>query len=253
MLPATPTDIAPAAVEAAPPPSATRERRPGRAWFEILICSGYPTQIGLGALLNGAGVAPLTGDGVLSARFVFALSLGDTAVLVTLILWFLIRNGERPRDVFLGRRRVAGETALGLLSVPIVVALVLALTLLIRRFAPFLHNVPENPLEGLLGTQTGLWAFLVVVIVAGGFREELQRAFLLHRFRRDLGSAGGGLMVTSIAFGLGHTLQGWDAAILTGTLGATWGLIYLSRGSAVASIVSHSLFNTGELLRALLR
>ena len=41
--------------------------------------------------------------------------------------------------------------------------------------------------------------------------------------------------------------------ILTGALGATWGVLSLTRGSAVASIVSHSLFNSGELLRAFVR
>lgn len=253
MLPATPTETEACTVEAAPSPPAARGRRRWQAWAEILLCSGYPTQILLGELLKDVGIAPLTADGALSATFVFALSLGDTAVLVTMMLWLLIRNGERPRDVFLGRRRLSEEVVVGVLSVPLVVALVLVLSLLIRAFLPLLHNVPANPLEGLLGTQTGLLTFLVVVIVAGGLREELQRAFLLHRFRNDLGSAGAGLVVTSIAFGLGHTLQGWDAAILTGTLGATWGLIYLTRGSAIASIVSHSLFNTGELLRAFAR
>lgn len=252
MLPDTPTELEPAA---APPTieSVTRTRRPWQAWLEILICSGYPTQIVLGMLLKDLGVTPLTADGSLSATFVFALSLGDTVVLVGLILWFLISNGERPRDVFLGHRRAGHEAVVGMLSVPFVVALLLVLTLLIRAFLPFLHNVPENPLEGLMGTQTGLWMFLVVVIVAGGLREELQRAFLLHRFRHDLGSGVAGLLVTSVAFGLGHTLQGWDAAILTGALGATWGAIYLTRGSAIAPIVSHSLFNTAELLRVFFR
>jgi membrane protease YdiL (CAAX protease family) len=60
-------------------------------------------------------------------------------------------------------------------------------------------------------------------------------------------------LATSIAFGLGHTLQGWDAAVLTGALGAVWGFIYLTRGSAIAPIVSHSLFNSGELLRVFFR
>ena len=254
MLPATPTDFTPTASEAAPPTGpAETARRPWLAWTEILLCSGYPTQIVLGEVLKNAGMAPLTADGSLSAAFVFALSLGDTLVLVTLMLWLLVRGGESPREVFLGRRRTSEEAVVGLLSVPFVVALVLALSLLIRAFLPVLRNVPVNPLEGLLGTQTGLLAFLVVVIVAGGVREELQRAFLLHRFRHDLGHAGAGLVITSVAFGLGHTLQGWDAAILTGALGATWGLIYLTRGSAIAPIVSHSLFNSGELLRAFLR
>jgi membrane protease YdiL (CAAX protease family) len=207
----------------------------------------------LGGALQEAGVSPLRADGSLSATFVFALSLGDTALLVGLMWWLLVRNGERPRDVFLGHRRASEEAVVGVLSVPFVVALVLVLSLAVRAFVPFLRNVPENPLEGLLGTQTGFLAFLVVVIVAGGVREELQRAFLLHRFRHELGSAGAGLVITSIAFGLGHTLQGWDAAILTGALGFTWGAMYLTRGSAIATIVSHSLFNSGELLRAFVR
>jgi len=247
VLPDLPTDTEPAAVEAAP------ARRPWQAWLEIVLCSGYPTQLMLGAALQDAGIAPLTADGALSATFVFALSLGDTVALVAMMWWLLIRNGEQPREVFLGRRRVSGEAVVGLLSVPFVVAMVLVLSLALRAFLPSLRNVPDNPLEGLLGTQAGLLTFLLVVIVAGGLREELQRAFLLHRFRTDLGRAGAGLFITSIAFGLGHTLQGWDAAILTGALGFTWGAIYLTRGSAVASIVSHSLFNTGELLRAFMR
>jgi membrane protease YdiL (CAAX protease family) len=95
--------------------------------------------------------------------------------------------------------------------------------------------------------------FLVVVIVAGGIREELQRAFLLHRFRGDFGQPWMGVLITSLAFGLGHTLQGRDAAIVTGSLGALWGVIYLRRGSAVAPIVSHSLFNSAELVRVFFR
>ena len=251
MLPATPIENEPAG--AAVPPAAPRARPAWQAWAEIGLCSGYPTQIFLGELLKDLGIAPQTADGSLSATFVFALSLADTVVLIGLASWLLIRNGERPRDVFLGRRRPAEEAVVGVLSVPFVVALVVVLSLMIRALIPSLRNVPVNPLEGLLGTQTGLLAFLFVVIVAGGVREELQRAFLLHRFRNDLGSAGLGLLVTSLAFGLGHTLQGWDAAILTGALGATWGVIYLTRGSAIAPMVSHSLFNTGELLRAFLR
>jgi membrane protease YdiL (CAAX protease family) len=40
---------------------------------------------------------------------------------------------------------------------------------------------------------------------------------------------------------------------MTGTLGALWGAIYLLRGSVVAPIVSHSLFNTTQLLQVFLR
>ena len=222
-------------------------------WLEILTCSGYPTQILVSYALMAAGVSPQTADGALSGRFVFALSLIDTVVLLSLIVMFIRRRGQHPREVFFGNTRPLREVLTGAVSLPTVIVIVVALTLIIRRFAPSLHNVPDNPLEGLLGGQFSLWTFLLVVIVAGGVREELQRAFLLQRFRDDLGQPWLGLFITSLAFGLGHTLQGFDAALITGTLGAFWGFMYLTRGGALASMVSHSLFNSGELLRVVLK
>ena len=235
------TDIHPAEVD-------TRQRT-WPTWIEIILCSGYPTQLWIGFLLQASGLDPLRPDGALSATFIFTLSLIDTVVLLTLIVWLLVRRGERPGQVFFGERPIAGEAITGVLSVPLVFAVVVALTIVIRRFAPSLHNVPHNPLEALLGTQAGLVMFLFVVIVAGGVREELQRAFLLHRFRDDLGQPWMGVLITSLAFGMGHTLQGLDAAIITGSLGAIWGVMYIVRRSALAPIVSHSLFNSTELFR----
>ncbi len=204
-------------------------------------------------MLFAAGIRPLGADGSLSPTFVFVLSLADTALLVSLIVWLLLRRGERPMLVFFGDRPVGRELGAGLASLPLVVAIVIGLSVAIRQLAPMLRNVPANPLEGMLGSGASMWLFLIVVIVAGGVREELQRAFLLHRFRGDLGMPWLGVVITSVSFGLGHTLQGFDAAIITAALGATWGVMYLRRGSALAPMFSHSLFNSGELLRAFLR
>ena len=230
-----------------------RPRPTWPTWIEILLCSGYPTQIVVGQLLVALGIEPFLTNGSLSSRFVFLLSMTDAVLLVGLILVFLLRRGERPVDVFFGGRPLLGEFRAGILSVPFVIAVMIALLLAIRRFAPSLHNVPDNPLENLIGSGISVWMFLVVVIVAGGVREELQRAFLLHRFRGDLGQPWMGLFITSLAFGMGHTLQGFDAAIVTGTLGAIWGAMYLARRSALAGIVSHALFNSAELLRVFLK
>ncbi len=218
-------------------------------WVEILLCSGYPTQLIVARLLVTAGIRPTLANGGLSGTFVFALSLIDTVVLLSLIVFLLMRRGERPMQVFFGGLPPAREIAAGILSLPVILFVVLALTLSIRRAIPVLHNVPNNPLEGLLGAGVSLWLFLAVVIIAGGVREELQRAFLLHRFRGDLGQPWLGLFITSLSFGMGHTLQGLDAAVITGALGAMWGAMYLKRGGALASMVSHSLFNSSELLR----
>jgi membrane protease YdiL (CAAX protease family) len=223
------------------------------AWVEIILASGFPTQLTIGFGLRAAGVTAFRPDGSLSATFAFALTLIDTVLLLSLIVWMIVRRGQSPRQIFLGDRSPAGEAALGLVSAPLVIAMVAMIAIVIRAFVPQLRNVPDNPLEGLLGTQTGLLTFLFVAIVAGGVREELQRAFLLTRFRDDLGQPWMGVFITSLAFGMGHTLQGYDAAIITGSLGAVWGVIYIVRRSAIGPIVSHSLFNSVELVRVFFR
>lgn len=245
--PATP--IIPAS-EPLPEPLPPRPVWP--TWVEIIVCSGYPTQLLIGYLLVISGIG-LPADGAqLSGDFVFALSLIDTLLLLSLIVMFIRARGQRVRDVFFGSAPPLREIAAGVFSLPVVVVIVAGLMFLILRFVPWLHNVTENPLEALANGELNIWMFLLVVIVAGGVREELQRAFLLQRFRDDLGRPWLGLLITSMSFGLGHTLQGNDAALITGALGAFWGWMYLTRRGALASIVSHSLFNSGELLRVFL-
>ncbi len=92
----------------------------------------------------------------------------------------------------------------------------------------------------------------MLVIVAGGIREELQRAFLLHRFEQHLGGARVGVVVLSTAFGLGHYVQGWDAVVTTGVLGAFWAVLFLDRRSSIAPVVSHAGFNSLEILRVVI-
>jgi membrane protease YdiL (CAAX protease family) len=121
----------------------------------------------------------------------------------------------------------------------------------IQLYAPSLHNVARNPLEELIRTPRDAWLFAAVVVVAGGVREELQRAFLLRRFELWLGGPRLGVIVTSVAFGAGHLLQGIDAAITTGILGAFWGVVYLRRRSVVAPMMSHSGFNLVQIVQIL--
>ncbi len=68
-----------------------------------------------------------------------------------------------------------------------------------------------------------------------------------------MGPAWVGVIVLSAVFGLGHVLQGWDAAIATGVLGACWAVIYLRRRSIVLPLVSHALFNSLEIVRMLVK
>ncbi len=213
------------------------------------MCSGFPSQLFLILVLALVGLQPLDASGRLSLIYIGTLSMLDALLLITLILTFLRVRGERPRELFCGTRPMGREMLLGLILVPVIIGLAAATLVLIGWLAPWMHNVPENPLESLItGTATAA-AFIVVAVVAGGLREELQRAFVLHRFEQHLGGAPLGLVVFSLAFGAGHVLQGWDAAVATAVLGAAWGLLYLARRSVIAAVVSHSAFNVIEIVR----
>jgi membrane protease YdiL (CAAX protease family) len=222
------------------------------ALFEVVLCSSFPTQLLIAVAMRLAGVKPFEDDGQLSGAYVFPLALVDAVVLVTLIVALLLAHGENLREVFLGHRRVFGEAVLGVWLVPLVFGLVTALLLTLRAVTPWLHNVERNPMEDLIDSGPEAAMFAIVAIVAGGMREEIQRAFILHRFEQYLGGKWLGLVVFSLVFGVGHALQGWDAAITTAVLGAVWGLVYLWRKSIVAPVVSHAGFNTVQIVQFLI-
>jgi membrane protease YdiL (CAAX protease family) len=181
--------------------------------------------------------------------FVFILSFADTVLVVGLVFFFLRAHRESGRAVLLGHRPVAREALLGVALMPAVFVLVVLVLAAVLTFAPGLHNVPRNPLEDMLQTRRDSLVFSIVVMVAGGVREEVQRGFILHRFQQYLGGGAVGVVVFSTLFGLGHIDQGFDAAIATGVLGAAWGAVYLLRRSIVAPMVSHAGFNLAQLLK----
>ncbi len=216
------------------------------AVLEVLLCSGFPTQALVVGMLAAAGwrpVAPLT------LTYVVALSLIDSVVLVALIVTFIRLRGERVSEVFLGGRSVVAEAVAGVPLIFAALAIGIGILTLLRMVAPGLHDVEQNPLEALIATPRDAAIFAVVVVIAGGIREELQRAFLLRRFERQLGGPIVGVIVASAVFGAGHRVQGADAAIATALLGAFWGVVYLRRRSVMAPVVSHSGFNLLQLLQ----
>jgi membrane protease YdiL (CAAX protease family) len=201
--------------------------------------------------LNAAGFSPLDAAGRLSFGYIVTLSLVDTVLLVGLIVLFLRAHGERMSDVMLGVRPVAGEVRLGIRLTIAAIALGVVVLIAIQALVPGLRNVAHNPLQDLMTGPRNAAIFAIVVVVAGGLREEIQRAFVLHRFDVWLGGETVGLIVGSIAFGAGHLVQGYDAAIATGFLGLFWGFVYLRRRSVIAPIVSHSGFNLFQVLQYL--
>ena len=229
----------------APSPAGLR----ATALLEVMLCSGYPTQLTLVLLMTRMGMSIRTASGGLTPSFVFILSLVDALLVVSLIFFFIRARGERIRDVLLGHRPIVREGLLGIALVPVVFLAVAILLGVVLTFVPRLHNVPLNPLEAMVQTPRDAIIFSIVVMIAGGVREEVQRGFIVHRFDQYLGGARFGVVAYSVAFGLGHLEQGWDAALATGLLGAIWGCLYLVRRSIVAPMVSHAGFNLLQLIK----
>jgi len=231
----------------APAPAVSRMTR-GRAIAETILCSSYPTQVLAATVLAVLGVPPQVTGGGLNPTFVFAVSTLDAVMVVALIVWLLRRQGESLAAVFFGERPVWREAAFGVALVPVVTLGVALVVLAARTLVPTMHNVEVNPLTAFMADPVMAAAFAVLVVAAGGVREEMQRAFQIHRLSGHVCSPLVALTVTSVAFGLGHTIQGRDVALATFGLGLFWGTLYLRRGSLVAAAVSHGLFNLGQVV-----
>jgi membrane protease YdiL (CAAX protease family) len=254
--PQPPAPSSDGALAAAPLAAAERPARiePSQrfiALLEVVLCSDFPTQFALAATFYAIGFSERTADGSLSLAYIATLSLVDAVLLIALIVVLLRSHGESPREVFFGRRRVGPEARLGIPLAFVALAIALTAIAVIRQFAPWLRTEEQNPLQDLLSRPGDAAIMAVVLVVAGGIREEVQRAFLMRRFEIWLGGPVVGVIVASAGFGAGHVLQGKDVAIVTGVLGAFWAVVYLRRRSIVAPVVSHSGFNLLQVAAAL--
>lgn len=246
---ADPTPEAPPPETPSPPAAEPAIFVPGlRAFLEVLACSGYPTQMMIGLFIKAVGLGPsAAGASPLTLRGLSALLVLDSIAIVFLVWWFLRARGESPRAVLFGRRPWTVEAAVGISLMPVLFMLVLIIGLTIMKLAPWLRP-PPNPFGALLTSPQDVVVLALVGLIAGGVREEVQRAFILHRFEQHLGGAIVGLVCFSLLFGIGHVVQGWPAVVTTTALGAFWGIVYLARRSIVAPMVSHATFNLVQTL-----
>lgn len=219
------------------------------ALIEVFLCSGLPTQLLVFQTLTHFGMPARADDGGWSPSFIMAMALIDMVLVLSLVYLFLRAHREPIRQFVLGPRRVGRELLLGVALIPGALMLVVIVLAVILAVRPGLHNVAVNPFERMLQTPRDAAIFAIVVMLAGGVREEVQRGFIVRRFDQYLGGGVVGIVVYSIVFGLGHIEQGHAAAIATGTLGAAWAIVYWRRQSIVAPMISHAGFNLAQLVK----
>lgn len=235
--------------DASPPPPVSPARARMAAAIEVVLVSGFPTQLALGALLLAVGLRPWDASGALSMRYLVSVLVLDTVLIGAIILAAMRAHGERPATLFLGSRPPGREAWLGIALVPLIVGGTAGLLTLLRFAWPALHNVETNPFEALIHTPADAVVLGAAAVLGGGVKEELQRAFVLRRFDQHLGGARVGLVIYSVVFGAGHAVQGLDVGVITALLGLAWGAVFLWRRSVVAPMVSHCGFNAAQIIQ----
>ncbi|HXT69582.1 MAG TPA: type II CAAX endopeptidase family protein [Vicinamibacterales bacterium] len=222
------------------------------AAIQVVLVSGVPTQLLMTAVLViGLRVDPFgppDSGAPFSLEFLSMMLLFDAALTALLIRIFLEMSGENSKTVIVGERRVWREVLLGVAWVPVILLSVSLLTNAVRAILPWMHTVKESPFLPFMNTPAEAAAFLVVVMLGAGIKEELARAFILHRFEHYLGGRRWGLAVFSGWFGILHVDQGLDAALSIMLLGLFWGVLYYRRRSAVITMVNHAVFNGSQVL-----
>src|SRR4051812_1570953 len=100
------------------PPAVLPIQRAAAA-LEVILCSGFPTQIVIITALSLFGMKVHLPGGGLSPAFVFALASLDTVLVVGLIAFFMRSHGESMRAQLFGLHAGRREMLIGLALVPV--------------------------------------------------------------------------------------------------------------------------------------
>jgi membrane protease YdiL (CAAX protease family) len=216
-----------------------------QALFEVLLMSGvfssFVATVPLAIRAHGS-------DALLkSVRTVASFVLLEAGITFLLLALILRAHGETLADLGLRFDRWRGRLILGIAIVPGLFFLNGLVGSMFRIFLPR-YFTGRNPLMEIVHSPQDLILFIISALIAGGVKEELQRAFILTRFRHHLGGAWLGLVLWSIAFGAGHYVQGVQGMVIAGLFGLGFGLVYLLTSNLIAPMVSHGLYDTLALL-----
>lgn len=223
-----------------------------RAWInksqaiiEILLVSGLVSSI-----LAALPVYAIEGQraGLMSnAASTSIFLLLESGISFLLLVTLLKLNGERFQDFGLRWNRWRPNVLAGVLLVPFLFLISALVSIIFRAYLPK-YYMETNPLTAMIHTPQQLGLFIFSAFIAGGIKEELQRAFILTRFHQHLGGAGVGLVLWSLVFGAGHYVQGVQGMAVASIYGFLFGLIYIISGSLIAPIVAHGAYDILALL-----
>lgn len=215
------------------------------ALFEVLLLAGIVSAL---LALTPFSLFVRTSEQIYNnARLLTEYIFLESAITLIFLAVILKSHRETLSDLGLLWHEWKPNLFVGIILVPFLFAVNQLVGITFLFFFPKYVSL-QNPLLEIIRTPADLFLFLVASIIAGGIKEELQRAFILNRFRTYLGGAKMGLVIWSIAFGLGHYTQGLQAIVSATLFGFMFGSIYLTRRNLIAPVVAHALYDISALL-----
>jgi len=181
------------------------------------------------------------------SKFIAPFVLIEAGITLVLLILMLNIHQQRLTDLTGPLTRWAKNSLMGLALVPLLFLINVLVSLTLMYFLPQYFS-ERNPLLDTIRSRRDLALFILAALLAGGIKEEFQRAFILTRFREHLGGAPLGLVLWSVAFGAAHYVQGPQGMITASLFGLIFGLVYLVQKSLVSPIVAHGVYDTVVLL-----
>jgi membrane protease YdiL (CAAX protease family) len=160
--------------------------------------------------------------------------------LVSLLLFFLWRNGEAVARIGWTAKNGWKDTGLGLV---LFVPMYFGAAVIENGLRSLGFTTPSTPLPSFLaarGVPDYLLACVLVVVVAWA-EETIFRGYLMLRFAAVTKSSAAAVLLSAAVFAIGHGYEGSAGVVTVFGLGLVLALVYLWRKSLVAPMVMHLL------------
>jgi uncharacterized protein len=190
-----------------------------------------------------------SGQGTASFPLVAVATILRDLGLLALILLLLSRAQQPLAAIGWVRAGAWREAGLGLLlSVPLFLGTtVLQAALRALGLSGAQSSPPGTTPSGSVGDV--LLAVILVVVVAVS-EETIFRGYLILRFTRALRSRTWAVILSSVAFAIGHGYEGNAAVVTVGLTGLALALVYIWRGSLIAPVVMHLVLDVVAIVLA---
>ena len=175
--------------------------------------------------------------------------VGAGVVLAMVVMAVGWRRGQSLAAVGLTGRRWPLDAAIGVLGALGVIVLTVVGSIYVQVHLPYLVPLLEEPQKQINEAlpPMSLGTIVMLTAVVAFYEELLFRGFMLPRLRVLTGSWWSAILLGAALFGVLHIYEGPIAVVLVMGLATLLSVLFVWRGSLLAPMVTHFLFNTVQL------